>query len=184
MTNHKQARMVRKACSPSLIEEAVPLNFEHLIQINDPLNPLLDPLTREQVWQGLLLRVERPQLFVAGLDNCTILKREGDTLERELNYGVATVRDRVTLTPTERVRYEIAPTDAYVGGTLTMTIEEPDELQLFLRFEYSTTLPEPTGSDERQTLEIVKSAYREADIDTVRLIRQFASTGDLPDTLH
>ncbi len=160
------------------------MNFEHLIQINDPLNPLLDALTREQVWQGLLLRVERPQLFVVGLDGCTILNRDGDTLERELHYGVATVRDRVTLTVGEKVRYEIAPTDSYVGGTLTMTIEAPDELQLFLRFEYSTTLAEPTGVDERRTMEIVKSAYREADIDTVRLIRQFAHTGELPDTLH
>jgi Domain of unknown function (DUF1857) len=160
------------------------LNFEHLIQINDPLNPLVDSLTREQVWQGLLLRVEQPQLFVAGLDTCTILKREGDVLERELSYGVATVRDRVTLRPGEQVRYEIAATDAHVGGTLTMTIEAPDALQLFLRFEYSTTLPEPTGVDDRRTMEIVKSAYREADIDTVRLIRQFAQTGHLPDTLH
>jgi hypothetical protein len=160
------------------------LNFEHLIQINDPLNPLLDPLTREQVWQGLLLRVEKPQLFIAGLDACTILSREGDTIERELNYGAAKVRDRVTLTPSERVRYEIAATDAHVGGTLTMTIEAPDELQLFLRFQYATTLPEPSGTDDRQTSEIVKSAYREADIDTVRLIRQFAHGGQLSGRLH
>ncbi|HTJ91628.1 MAG TPA: SRPBCC family protein [Pararobbsia sp.] len=160
------------------------MNFEHLIQINDPLNPLLDPLTREQVWQGLLLRVEQPHLFVAGLDQCTILSREGDTIERELKYGVAKVRDRVTLTPSERVRYEIAATDSHVGGTLTMTIEAPDEMQLFLRFEYSTTLPEPSGSDDRQTTEILKSAYREADIDTVRLIREFAHTGELPRKLH
>ncbi len=160
------------------------MNFEHLIQINDPLNPLLDPLTREQVWQGLMLRVERPQLFVAGLEDCTILSRDGDTIERELDYGVTTVRDRVTLTPTERVRYEIAATDSHVGGTLTMTIEAPDDLQLFLRFQYSTTLPEAHGSDDRQTNEIVKSAYREADIDTVRLIRQFAHTGQLPGALH
>ena len=160
------------------------MNFEHLIQINDPLNPLIDLLTPEQVWQGLLLRVEQPQLFVAGLDDCTILTRDGDTLERELNYGAAKVRDRVTLTPSERVRYEIAATDAHVGGTLTMTIEAPDEMQLFLRFEYSTTLPEPTGSDDRRTLEIVKSAYREADIDTVRLIRQFANTGQISGKLH
>lgn len=160
------------------------MNFEHLIQINDPLNPLLDTLTREQVWQGLLLRVEKPHLFVAGLDDCTILSREGDTIERELNYGVTKVRDRVTLTPSERVRYEIAATDSHVGGTLTMTIEAPDDLQLFLRFEYSTTLPETSGSDAHQTAEIVKSAYREADIDTVRLIRQFAHTGHLPGTLH
>ncbi|WP_277186405.1 SRPBCC family protein [Caballeronia sp. BR00000012568055] len=152
------------------------MNFEHLIQINDPTNPLVDSLTRDQLWEGLVLRAEQPQLFVIGLDSCTILSRDGDVMERELHYGQAVVRDRVTLTPGDRVRYDILPTADYVGGSLTMAIEQPDALQLFLRFTYSTTLPDnpnPT-QDELQTSEIVKSAYRESDIDTVRLIRQYA----------
>jgi hypothetical protein len=155
------------------------LNFEHLIQINDPLNPFVESMTREQVWEGLVLRVEQPQLFVIGLDRCVILSREGDVLERELHYGPdAVVRDRVTLTPESSVRYDILPTPHYVGGSLTMAIEQPDELQLFLRFTYATTLPVAddanASADVLQTQEIVKSAYREADIDTVRVIRQLA----------
>ncbi|MFD1555723.1 SRPBCC family protein [Paraburkholderia silviterrae] len=161
------------------------MNFEHLIQINDPLNPLVPPMTREQLWEGLVLRAEQPQLFVIGLDDCTILSREGNTLERELHYGHATVRDRVTLTPNENVRYDISPTADYVGGSLTMTIEQPDELQLFLRFEYRTTLPTADTEDDRQTSEIVKSAYRESDIDTVRLIRQYVQgPGESEAPLH
>jgi hypothetical protein len=150
------------------------LNFEHLIQINDPLNPFVDSMTREQLWEGLVLRAEQPQLFVIGLDSCTILSREGDTLERELHYGQATVRDRV----------DILPTADYVGGSLTMTIEQPDELQLFLRFEYTTTLPVSDDQDAVTTQEIVKSAYRENDIDTVRLIRQYVQTKQEPGSLH
>lgn len=160
------------------------MNFEHLVQVNDPLNPLAETLTRDQLWQGLVLRAEQPQLFVLGLDSCTILSRTADTLERELHYGHATVRDRVTLTTNESVRYDILATDTHVGGSLTMTIEQPDALQLFLRFEYATTLPTPDTEDERQTSEIVKSAYREADIDTVRLIREYARTPQQPDALH
>lgn len=149
------------------------MNFEHLIQINDPLNPFVESMTREQLWEGLVLRAEQPQLFVIGLDSCTILSREDNVLERELHYGQATVRDRVTLTDLASVRYDILPTADHVGGSLTMTIEQPDELQLFLRFQYATTLPESTDPDAHQTQEIVKSAYRENDIDTVRLIRQY-----------
>jgi hypothetical protein len=164
------------------------LNFEHLIQINDPLNPLVEGLTREQLWEGLVLRAEQPQLFVIGLDSCSILSRTDSTMERELHYGQATVRDRVTLTPQQSVRYDISATADYVGGSLTMTIEQPDELQLFLRFEYKTSLPsaeEKNGDpDARQTEEIVKSAYRESDIDTVRLIRQYVSARNTPDQLH
>jgi hypothetical protein len=160
------------------------LNFEHLIQINDPLNPLVEALTREQLWNGLVLRAEQPQLFVLGLDSCTILSRTDSTLERELHYGHATVRDRVTLTPNQRVRYDILATESHVGGSLTMSIEQLDDFQLFLRFEYQTTLPAADTEDARQTSEIVKSAYREADIDTVRLIRQFALNRQEPDPLH
>ena len=68
-----------------------------------------------------------------------------------------------------------------------MTIEQPDDLQLFLRFEYRTSLPsadENVDPDAHQTEEIVKSAYRESDIDTVRLIRQFVSARNTPDQLH
>jgi hypothetical protein len=160
------------------------LNFEHLIQINDPLNPFVDSMTREQLWEGLVLRAEQPQLFVIGLDSCTILSRVGDTLERELHYGKATVRDRVTLQDRTSVRYDILPTADYVGGSLTMTIEQPDELQLFLRFEYATTLPVSADQDAVQTQEIVKSAYRENDIDTVRLIRQYVQARQEPGSLH
>jgi hypothetical protein len=84
------------------------------------------------------------------------------------------------------VRYDILPTAEYVGGSLTMAIEQPDALQLFLRFTYSTTLPENENAtpDERQTQEIVKSAYRESDIDTVRLIRQFVHARKDESPLH
>jgi hypothetical protein len=163
------------------------LNFDHLIQINDSLNPLIEPLTRDQLWHGLVLRAEQPQLFVPGLDRCIIHSRAGGVLERELQYGpAAVVRDRVILTPESQVRYEIAPTETYVGGSLTMTIEQPDALQLFLRFEYRTTLPESRteGEEAHRTQEIVKSAYREADIDTVRLIRQYAHAPQPPKHLH
>jgi hypothetical protein len=160
------------------------LNFEHLIQINDPLNPLVENMTREQLWEGLVLRAEQPQLFVLGLDSCTIVSRTESTMERELHYGQAVVRDHVTLSPNESVRYDILATAAHVGGSLTMTIEQPDALQLFLRFEYITTLPVSDDRDARQTQEIVKSAYRESDIDTVRLIRQYVQGNMKPGHVH
>ena len=162
------------------------MHFEHLIQINDPLNPLVEALTREQLWEGLVLRAEQPQLFVLGLDSCTILSRTDRTLERQLHYGHATVRDHVTLVPNDSVRYDILATQAHVGGSLMMTIEQPDDddVQLFLRFRYETTLPVPDTEDARQTSEIVKSAYRETDIDTVRLIRYYAQNPPAPAALH
>ena len=161
------------------------MNFEHLIQINDPLNPVCRHHDPRAVVGGTRAARGTAATVRAGPRLVHDPLAHGDTLERELHYGQVTVRDRVTLTPDQSVRYDILPTANYVGGSLTMAIEQPDELQLFLRFEYSTTLPvaDDQDADARQTQEIVKSAYRESDIDTVRLIRQFVH-GQAKSPLH
>ncbi|WP_414442605.1 SRPBCC family protein [Burkholderia sp. 22PA0106] len=161
------------------------MNFEHLIQINAMDNPMLPTLTRDQLWEGLVLRAEQPQLFVIGLDDCKISDRTDTTLERELHFGQATIRDRVTFTPNHQVRYDIHAANGEIGGSLTMTIEEHDDQALFLRFTYATTLPDTADTeDARQTQGIVKEAYRTSDIDTVRLIREYAQGRRDPDPLH
>jgi hypothetical protein len=159
------------------------MNYEHLVQVNDPLNPLLGTLSLGQLWQGLVLRAEQPQRFVMGLEQCTILSRNDNVFNRELVYGpTATVRDRVTLRPFESIEYTIDATEQHVGGSLTMSIEAPDEAQLFVRFAYKTSLATDNQADPERTSEFVKSAYREADIDTIRVIRQMAERGDLDTT--
>ena len=46
------------------------LKFEHLIEVNDLANPLLTPLTREELWFGLLCRAEDARAFLPGLEAC------------------------------------------------------------------------------------------------------------------
>jgi len=155
------------------------LRFEHLVEINDPGNPALDPLTTEQLWQGLVLRAESPELFILGLDRAEVLGRGDGWIDRVLHFGEATVRDRVVFDPQRAVRYETAATDEHAGGTLSMIIETPTAGALLVRFIYETTMPsvDPTGDD--RYAEIVKSAYHEADLDTVRKIREIARSGRL-----
>ena len=150
------------------------MKFEHLIQINDPENPLVETMTRDQLWQGLLHRVENAVPFLPGLESCTILERQGDTLLRELDFGPATIQDRVTLTDQLRVRFDIQPSATHPGGSLSITIEEPEPGHLFLRFAYETTLAKDPNSEERAYIEYVKSAYHQSDVDCVRLIRMLA----------
>ena len=49
------------------------MQFQHLVEINDPLNPLIDTLTRDQLWRGLVMRAESPKLFIPWLDECKLL---------------------------------------------------------------------------------------------------------------
>lgn len=153
------------------------MQFEHLIQINDPQNPLIPPLSRQQVWRGLLHRVEDPVPFLPGLESCIIIERHADALLRQLDFGPTVIHDRVTLAEAHWVRFEIQPSPAHSGGSLTITIEEPEPAFLFLRFAYRTTLASRPDSEDHAYIEYVKSAYHQSDVDCVRLIRTLAAGG-------
>lgn len=147
------------------------MKFEHLVEINDPGNPLIPLLTRDQLWQGLMFRAEDATRFLPGLDACIILERGDCMLQRRLDFGKAAIEDRVTWSRFEWMCFEVAPTPTHAGGTLTITIEEPEEDHLFLRFAYATTLGESANDEDAAYAEYVKSAYHESDIETVRVIR-------------
>ncbi|MBO9536447.1 SRPBCC family protein [Herbaspirillum sp.] len=153
------------------------MKFNHLIQINDPLNPLIDSLTREELWQGLVLRAESPKLFMPHLDDCRLTDKSIGGVQRELRYGGLVVRDKVTYLPQIQVLYEVPSQGDINASRMSMTIEEPQPGQLFVRFEYDDGQPEVAGSEEAFYNEFRRSAYQEADIDTIRIIREIAAGG-------
>lgn len=69
------------------------MQFEHLIAINDPRNPLVTALSW-WVWAGLCHRVGFLP-FLPGMVSCTIIERT-EHLRRQLNFGAAVVKTRVT----------------------------------------------------------------------------------------
>lgn len=150
------------------------MQFEHLIEINDVHNPAIADLTREELWFGLLYRAEDPVVFLPGLETCVIVSRGERELIRDLNFGATVVRDRVSFEPLEWICFETAATREHAGGSLTISIEEPEPGAFFLRFRYRTTLAEGSASDGVVVSEYVKSAYQDSDIETVRLIRRMA----------
>lgn len=153
------------------------MNFEHLIQINDLQNPLIVVLSRDQLWQGLLHRVEDATPFLPGLESCTIVERHADHLLRKLDFGPAIIEDRVTLSEQQWVRFDIVPSEQHAGGSLTISIEEPEPDALFLRFAYTTSFGTNPNSEERAYIDYIKSAYHQSDIDCVRIIRTLAAGG-------
>lgn len=156
--------------------------FEHVIQINDLNNPMASVLPREVVWRGLLRRAERPQDFLPDLAHGEIVARGDNWFDRVVRMGVLDVRDRVTLTPPTTLRHDTAAGDGYPASTLTITLEEPEPLSLFVRFVYETGLPEqtPAGS-EVDYVAYLKSAYRQMDADAMQRLRQLAELGELGD---
>ena len=155
------------------------MKFAHLVEINSPGNPLIAPLSREQVWRGLVLRAENPALFVLGLDSCEILERSDHKLARRLHFGTLVVHDHVHFSPLERVHYHVPQQEQIPVSDLHMSIEEPQAGALFVRFEYDDHRAASDNAEEAFYDDFRRSAYKEADIDTVRIIRQLAEEGRL-----
>jgi hypothetical protein len=162
--------------------EPLLMKFEHLIEINDPLNPLIDTLTREQVWRGLVLRAESPRMFVPHLDECTISDRTSGSFSRKLRYGDLVIKDHVQLTPLQEVRVDVPAQGEIAASTLTMAIETPAEGVMLVRFLYDDGQPEPLDDVTKMYDEFKKSAYHESDLDTIRVVRELAAEGKLDAT--
>lgn len=155
------------------------MKFAHLVEINDPLNPLIERLSRTQLWRGLVRRAEAPTAFVPWLDTCRILEKSSQKISRELHYGDLVVRDTVTFIPERQVIYDVPEQKGIPASTLTMTIEEPEPEILFVRFEYDDGASEETDNTEAFYNDFRKSAYTESDIDTIRTIRELVELGQL-----
>lgn len=153
------------------------MNFEHIIAINDLNNPLLPALNRQQLWAGLMFRVNNPVPFLPGLEACQILERRADTIIRSLDFGTVQMRDQVTLQTEEWVRFDIEAGENHPGGSLTIRIEEPQREQFFLRFKYESPFAETASAEDRAYGEYLKSAYQQSDIDCVNIIRTLAVEG-------
>lgn len=154
------------------------MQHEHLVDVNprdDGAAPLLTPA---QLWRGLVRRAEDPVPFVAALERCVILRRSRNHLDRELHFGAVTIRDRVTFTARTRVHYEVHPDANQPGGTLEMSIEQPGENRLCVRFAYSVPPGGAAAASDEQA-ELVRRAYEAADRDTIRLIRRLAADDQL-----
>ena len=153
------------------------LRFEHLVEINDPADPRLTPMTRAQLWRGLQIRAECPKTFVPWLDDCEITRIDDLSLLRTLHFGAQTVREHVHFDCMNSVKYETIEQDADVAFRLAMVIEEPEPEHLFVRFTYEAHSPTHRDSDPHAGA--INEAYRLADIDTIFRIRQLADSGVL-----
>ncbi|MBE9609777.1 AtaL-like protein [Chitinilyticum piscinae] len=151
------------------------MRHEHLIQVNDLSNPHTPCLTRNQLWQGLVLRAREPQRFMEQLDGVIILGEGEGWIRREMRFGKMAVVDHIVFTHETSVHYQTEAGVDHAGGTLVMLIEEPETESLFVRFRYDTPHEVPEG--ERHLLNYVRQAWQDNDLATVQLIRQLAAEG-------
>ncbi len=159
------------------------MKFEHLIEINDLKNPLVTQMTREQLWNGLVLRAEFPKTFISYLDSCTITARDLDSLKRTLQFGELKINDRVQFDFLNHVHYQVYRQGEIPESSMRMTIEEPAPGALFIRFTYDTGNTEAEDLENAEYNDYRRSAYVAADIDMVKTLREMHDIGRLDNLL-
>ena len=151
------------------------MKFEHLIEINNFDDPRAELLNREQLWFGLLLRAKEPTLFIPHMDACEITEESENVIKRVLDFGKFKVRDKVEFVPMQKLLFHIPAQGEIIESRLEISIDEPFPGRFFVRFIYEDSAidegPEAMYNDFR------RSAYKETDIDSIRIIRQFAAQG-------
>lgn len=134
-----------------------------------PVNPPGElPLTRVQVWGGLVMKAEDATRFVPGMTRCEVLERTSNGLVREAVHNGHTLRERVTFDRPREVYFErIVPADgSWVRNTLT---EENGELLLTFTF----AVPPEEGGEE------MRADYRKAIEGTLAKCRELVAENKL-----
>lgn len=62
------------------------MRFEHLIEVNNLEDPRADVLSREQLWNGLLLRAKAPSLFIPHMDGFAIVEESDNAPDAHAGF--------------------------------------------------------------------------------------------------
>lgn len=145
------------------------------IPVNEPGQPTLN---RSDVWKGLVMKADNALPFVPAMTHCQVLNRESDTVfVREIEFRGERCRERITLMPQERVRFERL--DGSVLGTINNIIEE-DKDGLGLRFAFSLKLAGVPDGDPKELEygKVVEKDYLKAVDATLTAIRKMKAARD------
>ena len=149
------------------------MRFEHLVEINDFLNPIMPSLTREALWRGLLRSAEEPTQFLPDLDEAKIVAKSDAGMNRELRFGGTVIRDHVRLQPQEAIEIRTEHTPSIPAALRSIRIEEPVPGELFVRFVYEQ-FPMGHPPVTAECANALRNAWLQADRDLIARIRHLA----------
>ena len=149
----------------------------HQLPVNVPGQP---HLTRQHVWDGLVLKANNALPFVPAMTYCEVTERHSDTVfDRDIALSTGPGRgerftERITLEQPHRVTFtRIA---GPVLGTIANEIEGPED-DLKLRFSFALVVADVEGGSaaEQQYAESMTGDYLKAVTATLNAMRRLAS---------
>ncbi len=161
------------------------MRFEHLIEINSPqaaVQMAVPVFTRDQLWKGLMVRVQTPQRFPNGPDACDWQETSPGVFSRTLHFGQHVMHDEVLTVMPHSMQFTPQAHGDTAPIRLTLTIEEPQAGQMVLRFVY-VAMGEQTA-EEAYYNDYRHNAWLHNDRDMVRTLREWLDNGELASVSH
>jgi len=140
-----------------------------------PVNVAGEPqLTRQDVWDGLVLKANNALPFVPSITYCEVTERYSDTIfDRDIDFRGERFTERITLEQPHRVTFtRIA---GPVLGTIANEIEGPDD-DLKLRFSFALVVEGVQGGSaaEQEYADSMTGDYLKAVAATLNAMRRIA----------
>lgn len=132
------------------------------------------PLTRAQLWGGLVMKANNALPFVAAMSDCTVTNRLSDTVfERDIVVRGQPHTERIALQEPSRVVF--TRTAGAVLGTIANEIEGTGE-DLKLRFSFALVISEvePGSAEEQAYADGMQADYLKAVESTIAAVRETA----------
>ena len=151
------------------------MHYEHIVQINDPRDPRVQPVDAAALWRAVLLSATEPQRFRPELDGAEVVALEPMRWQRRLHFGTLTAIEdlRADAQAQSLVQSILAPPEL-AGGSRTVRIEAPAPGHLVLRFLYAS--PHASAGTDADQRNAFRSAYRQADLAQVEIMRAWLAT--------
>jgi hypothetical protein len=136
--------------------------------------PGQQPLSRSDIWRGLVMKAENALPFVPGMAKCDVISRFDNGLVRDIVFRGEDARERITMYPEEKVVF--VRESGNVDGFIVNEILGGDD-DLRLRFSFALQLVDaPSDSqEEREFRQIMERDYLKAVDATLGAIRQMAT---------
>ena len=143
----------------------------HQLPVNVPGQP---HLTRQDVWDGLVLKANNALPFVPSMTYCEVTQRHSDTVfDRDIDFRGERFTERITLERPHRVTFtRIA---GPVLGTIANEIEgAADDLSLRFSFALVVAGVEGGSAQEKEYADSMTGDYLKAVAATLNAMRRIA----------
>ena len=152
---------------------------DRYVPVNAGLTAGEPRLSRELIWEGLMMKARDAKPFVHRMTVCDVTKEWNGGLDREIMFHDIPMGERLFFYPKEKIVF--LRTHGAEMGAITNEIVEDDRGELLLRFAFTLEREgiEPDSPEERAFAETYGQGYLVSVQKTIDAIRGLVKQGKL-----